>query len=122
MCCLALAAAAWLCSYMRTAPQETLLKPMNMVQQLLAPPLAEEESLRQLTCEIIRKMQRDVQLHLPTKSNHHLVSRQPATEQLRNVWKQGITRGWLDHSSARTLHCLLDTAGDRWLGECFAVI
>lgn len=37
MCCLPLAAAAWLCAYMRTAPHDTLLKPVNMVQQLLAP-------------------------------------------------------------------------------------
>ncbi|CAG9816325.1 unnamed protein product [Phaedon cochleariae] len=118
MCCLPLAAAAWLCAYMRTAPQDTLLKPVNMVQQLLATPITDEDSLRdrwQLTHEIIRKMQRDVQLPLPTKSSHHLVSRQPATEQLSTAWKWGILRGWLDHESARTLHCLLDTAGDRWL-------
>ncbi|XP_023022207.1 mediator complex subunit 24 [Leptinotarsa decemlineata] len=118
MCCLPLAAAAWICAHMRTAPQDTLLKPINMVQQLLAPPITEEDSLRdrwQLTCEIIRKMQREVQLPLPTSSNHHLVSRHPATEQLSTVWKSGICRGWLDHDSAMTLHCLLDTAGDRWL-------
>ncbi|CAH1108215.1 unnamed protein product [Psylliodes chrysocephalus] len=118
MCCLPIAAAAWLCAYMRTAPQETLLKPINMVQQLLNTPVSEEDTLNdrwQLTCEIIRKMQRDVQLPLPTKSGHHLVSRQPATEQLGQAWKSGIVRGWLDHNSARTLHCLLDTAGNRWL-------
>lgn len=118
MCCLPLAAAAWLCAYMRTAPQETLLKPVNMVQQLLATPAAEEESLRerwQLTCEIIRKMQRDVQLPLQTKSSRHLVSRQPATEQLHSVWTFGTSHGWFDCNSARTLHCLLDTAGPRWL-------
>ncbi|XP_060520189.1 mediator of RNA polymerase II transcription subunit 24 [Cylas formicarius] len=118
MCCLPIAAAAWLCSFMRTAPQETLLKPINMVQQLLATPATEEDSLRDrwhLTCEIIRKMQRDVQLPLPTKSNDHLVSRHPATEQLHNAWTWGITKGWLDHNSASTLRCLLDTAGPRWL-------
>ncbi|KAJ8948783.1 hypothetical protein NQ318_022914, partial [Aromia moschata] len=118
MCCLPLAATAWLCAYMRTAPQDTLLKPINMVQQLLATSVTEEDSLRdrwQLTCEIIRKMQRDVQLPLPTKSSHHLVSRQPATEQLHTAWTKGIRRGWLDHNSARILHCLLDTAGSRWL-------
>lgn len=118
MCCLTLAAVAWLCAYMHTAPQDALLKPINMIQQLLAAPNTEEESLRdrwQLTFEITRKMQRDVQLPLPTKSNHHLVSRQPATEQLSSCWTFGITRGWLDHTSARNLHCLLDTAGPRWL-------
>ncbi|KAJ8919728.1 hypothetical protein NQ315_006256 [Exocentrus adspersus] len=118
MCCLPLAAAAWLCAYMRTAPQDTLLKPVNMVQQLLANSMTEDDSLRdrwQLTCEIIRKMQRDVQLPLPTKSTHHLVSRQPATEQLHSAWSKAVLRGWLDHNSARMLHCLLDTAGPRWL-------
>ncbi|XP_050315120.1 mediator of RNA polymerase II transcription subunit 24 [Anthonomus grandis grandis] len=117
MCCLPIAAATYLCSYMRTAPQETLLKPINMVQQLLATPATEEDSLRdrwQLTCEIIRKMQRDIQLPT-TKSTHHLVSRSPATEWLHSTWNCGITKGWLDHNSARILHCLLDTAGPRWL-------
>lgn len=117
MCCLPIAAATYLCSYMRTAPQETLLKPINMVQQLLATPTTEEDSLRdrwQLTCEIIRKMQRDIQLPT-TKSSHHLVSRSPATEWLHSTWNCGITKGWLDYNSARILHCLLDTAGPRWL-------
>ncbi|KAL3274964.1 hypothetical protein HHI36_019738 [Cryptolaemus montrouzieri] len=118
MCCLPLAAAAWLCAYMRTAQQDTLLKPVNMVQQLLAPPTTDEENLRdrwQLTCEIIRKMQRDVQLPLQSKSTHHLVSRQPAVEQLHQLWTKAITRGWLDHTSARAVHCLLETAGSKWL-------
>jgi hypothetical protein len=60
-------------------------------------------------------MQRDVQLPLQTKSSHHLISRQPAIEQLHAAWSAAIRRGWLDHSSAKTLHCLLDTAGPRWL-------
>lgn len=47
MYCLPLAAAAWLCAYMRTAPEDMLLKPVNMVQQLLAPPAAEEDSLNE---------------------------------------------------------------------------
>lgn len=118
MCCLPLAAAAWLCAYMRTAPQENLLKPVNMVQQLLAPPIIEEDLLRerwQLSCEIIRKMQRDVQLPLQTKSSSHLISRQPAVEQLHSAWVEAMKRGWLDHSSAKTLRCLLDAAGSRWL-------
>lgn len=62
------------------------------MQQLLNTPVSEEDTLNdrwQLTCEIIRKMQRDVQLPLPTKSGHHLVSRQPATEQLAQAWKSG---------------------------------
>lgn len=28
---------------------------------------------------------------------------------------QAITRGWLDHISARAVHCLLETAGSTWL-------
>ncbi|CAH0546383.1 unnamed protein product [Brassicogethes aeneus] len=118
MCCLPVAAAAWLCAYIRTAPQDTLLKPMNMVQQLLAPPMVEEECFQDrwlLACDIIRKMQRDVQLALQTRSNHQLVSKQPATDQLHQVWLYGIQRGWLDSDSGRTVHCLLETAGARWL-------
>lgn len=118
MYCLPLAAAAWLCAYMRTAHEETLLKPANMVQQLLAPPVVEEVCLRerwQLTCELIRKMQKDVQLPLKPKSGKHLVSTQPATEQLHSTWTMAIKRGWLDHTSARTVHCLFDTAGASWL-------
>lgn len=95
MYCLPLAAAAWLCAYMRTAPQDTLLKPANMVQQLLAQPAVEEVSLRerwQLTCDIIKKMQKDVQLPLKLKSGRHLVSRQPATEQLHSAWTAAICR------------------------------
>lgn len=118
MCCLPVAAAAWLCAYMRTAPQDTLLKPVNMVQQLLSPPVAEDDSLRerwQLSCEIIRKMQRDVQLPLQPKSGCSMVFRQPATEQLHGAWLKGICRGWLDHNSARNMQCLLEMAGGRWL-------
>lgn len=118
MCCLPLAAAAWLCAYMRTAPQETILKPVNMVQQLLQPPVAEDDSLKerwQLTCEIIRKMQRDVQLPLALKGGRQLVSRQPASEQLNSAWQTAVNRGWLDHKSATVIHCLFDTAGPRWL-------
>lgn len=118
MCCLPLAAAAWLCAYMRTVPQETILKPANMVQQLLQPPAAEDDSLKerwQLTCEIIRKMQRDVQLPLPLKGGRQLVSIQPASEQLNTAWNTAINRGWLDHKSATVIHCLFDTAGARWL-------
>lgn len=118
MCCLPLAAAAWLCAYMRTAPHDTLLKPVNMVHELLlSAPNADDVSLRerwQLTCEIIQKMQRDVQLSLKPKSGGHLVSRQPASEQLNTAWKASVNRGWVDHTAARTLHCLLDTAGARW--------
>ncbi|XP_044767173.1 mediator of RNA polymerase II transcription subunit 24 isoform X2 [Coccinella septempunctata] len=118
MCSLPLAAAAWLCAYMRTAQQDTLLKPINMVQQLLAPPTTDEENMRyrwELTCEIIRRMQRDVQLPLQATNSHHLVSRQPAVKQLHELWNKAITRGWLDHTSARAVHCLLETAGPTWL-------
>ncbi|KAF5303943.1 hypothetical protein FQA39_LY01728 [Lamprigera yunnana] len=118
MCCLPVAAAAWLCAYMRTAPQDTLLKPVNMVQQLLAPPVAEDDSLRerwQLSCEIIRKMQRDIQLPLQPKSVCNTSFRQPATEQLHGAWVKAICRSWLDHNSARNMQCLLEMAGARWM-------
>nr|CAH7752585.1 unnamed protein product [Callosobruchus chinensis] len=128
MCCLALAAAAWLCSYMRTAPQDTLLKPANMVQQLLAPPAGEsvEDSLRdrwQLTCDIVRRMQRDVPPCMPPATaaaktgatGEQLVGKRPALDELKSAWTQAMRKGALDHKPAKTLRCLLDTAGDRWL-------
>ncbi|KAI4471323.1 mediator of rna polymerase ii transcription subunit 24 [Holotrichia oblita] len=118
MCCLPLAAAAWLCAYMRTSPHDTLLKPVNMVRELLlSAPNVDDVSMRerwQLTCTIIKKMEKDVQLSLKPKNGGHLVSRQPAAEQLNIAWKDSINKGWVDHISARTLHCLLDTAGARW--------
>lgn len=42
MCCLAITATAWLCSYMQIVQQDTLLKPMNMVQQFLTQINAED--------------------------------------------------------------------------------
>ncbi|XP_018325245.1 mediator of RNA polymerase II transcription subunit 24-like [Agrilus planipennis] len=119
MCCLPVAAAAWLCAYMKTAPQDTLLKPVNMVQQLLAPPpLPEEDNHRErwlLSCEIIRRMQRDIQLPLQSKISGNISFRQPAAEQFHNLWMKAVKRGWLDHSSAKTVQGLLETAGPRWL-------
>lgn len=96
MYCLPLAAAAWLCAYMRTAPENTLLKPANMVQQLLAPPVVKEDCLAErwaLTKELIRKMQKDVQLPVKPKTGKDLVSTQPATEQLHAAWSTAIKRG-----------------------------
>lgn len=37
-CCLPIAGATYLCSYLRSASPESFLKPMNMIQQLLANP------------------------------------------------------------------------------------
>ncbi|XP_066251018.1 mediator of RNA polymerase II transcription subunit 24 [Euwallacea similis] len=140
-CCLPIAGATYLCSYLRSASPDSVLKPMNMIQQLLACPAALEEeneedqeedegdesqiaqknvrkkSLRgrwQLTCDIIRKMQKDIQAP-STKSCENLVSRSPATEWFHNAWGRAISRGWLDYNSTKILHCLLSTAGPRWL-------
>lgn len=118
MYCLPLAAAAWLCAYMHTAPEDTLLKPLNMVHQLLAPPEVEEVLLSerwQLMHDLIRKMQKDMQLPLKPKSGRNFTSCQPSTEQLHTAWTNAIRRGWLDHNSAKTIHSLLDTAGPSWL-------
>lgn len=108
MCCLPVAAAAWLCAYMRTAPQDTLLKPVNMVQQLLAPISTEDDSLRerwQLSCKIIRKMQKDVQLPLQPKSGCNSF-RQPATEQLHIAWTDALTHGYLSQIYSLTIFCI----------------
>ncbi|XP_022905707.1 mediator of RNA polymerase II transcription subunit 24 [Onthophagus taurus] len=117
MCCVPLAAAAWVCAYMRTAP--SILKPCNVLHQLLStPPNAEDDTSIldrwHLTLEIIRNMQKHVHTAklISTRNNNSI---QPASEQLNNIWKSTLGKGWLDFKSASTLHDLLDTAGSRWL-------
>lgn len=120
MCCLPLTAASWLCAYMGTVSHETFLKPLNMVQQLLQPPIAEDDSLRerwQLTCEVIRQMQIDSRLPLPLKGPRQLVSKEPAAYHLHILWDATIEKGWLDHKSALLAHSLYDIAGPRWLAS-----
>uniref|UniRef100_A0A1B6DIW1 Mediator of RNA polymerase II transcription subunit 24 n=1 Tax=Clastoptera arizonana TaxID=38151 RepID=A0A1B6DIW1_9HEMI len=126
MCCLPVCAAAWLCSYMQVSPQDTLLKPINMVQQFLKA-LSNEELSQQnnfsersaLMVQIIRKMQFDV--HAPTLSKvkamtltHSIISKQPISEELESVWISIQKRAWIDIEATHSLESLLNTGGAQW--------
>lgn len=47
LCCYAVCASSWLCSYMQTVRNDELLKPMNMVQQFLQPAQTPEDATQQ---------------------------------------------------------------------------
>ncbi|VVC40476.1 Mediator complex, subunit Med24, N-terminal [Cinara cedri] len=124
MFCLPICAAAWLCSYMQILHQDALLKPLNMVQQLLninpdsdeSPEHEHYSKCRQiLMCQIIRKMQQD--LHPPTmssKPSHSIVSKDSILEQLVPVWESILEEGWLNVKAAQKLKTTLFTAGSDW--------
>jgi len=126
MCCLPICASVWLCSYMQILHQDALLKPMNMVQQFLTP-LANEEGSQQdtfkersaLMAQIIRKMQHE--MHLSTSSklkvsfqSHSIISKDPMSDVLSEVWKGIQEKGWLNIHSTHALESLFNTAGAQW--------
>lgn len=47
LCCYAVCAASWLCSYMQIVRDDELLKPMNMVQQFLQPSQTPEDATQE---------------------------------------------------------------------------
>nr|CAD7399365.1 unnamed protein product [Timema cristinae] len=126
MCSLPVFATAWLCSYMQILHQDALLKPMNMVQQFLTP-VANEESTQLdnfkersgLMFQVIRKMQYDV--FPPSQSkvkamtlSHSIISRQPVSSQLGDVWEGIQKRGWIHIQATHSLESLLNTSGCQW--------
>ncbi|XP_073978366.1 mediator complex subunit 24 isoform X1 [Rhodnius prolixus] len=127
MCCLPICASAWLCSYMQILHQDALLKPMNMVQQFLSSPIINEEGSQQdtfkerstLMVHIIRKMQYD--MHLATSSkmkvitlSHSIISKEPMSEELAEIWSGVQEKGWLNISATHALESLFMTAGPQW--------
>ncbi|XP_038207248.1 mediator of RNA polymerase II transcription subunit 24 [Zerene cesonia] len=126
MTSLAVCGAVWLCSYLNVVHQDALLKPINMVQQLITPPndveLAQIDNFKEraiLMCQIIRKMQYDV--HPPSvpktkaiTSSHSIISRQPILEQLQAIWEDVKTRGYLHIDATHIVQSLLNTAGPVW--------
>ncbi|CAG2056138.1 unnamed protein product [Timema podura] len=132
MCSLPVFATAWLCSYMQILHQDALLKPMNMVQQFLTP-VANEESTQLdnfkersgLMFQVIRKMQYDVfppsqsKVKAMTLSHrcyicHSIISRQPVSSQLGDVWEGIQKRGWIHIQATHSLESLLNTSGCQW--------
>ncbi|XP_016661657.1 mediator of RNA polymerase II transcription subunit 24 isoform X2 [Acyrthosiphon pisum] len=122
MFCLPICAAAWLCSYMQVLHQDALLKPLNMVQQLLNVLPEPEESqdnyskCRQvLMCQIIRKMQQDLNPPtMPSKPSHSIISKDSILEQLIPIWESILEEGWLNVKNAQKLKTTLFTAGSDW--------
>ncbi|XP_017088440.2 mediator of RNA polymerase II transcription subunit 24 [Drosophila bipectinata] len=113
-------ATSFLCAYMYSVRETELLKPMNMIQQFLAPMTSEELSSQEnakerltLSYQIIRKMQHDVHPAPNTKSR--LISHSPLVEQFREVWKTVLEAGHLPVRAAQTLESLLLAGGAAWL-------
>ncbi|CAA9994340.1 unnamed protein product [Nesidiocoris tenuis] len=124
MCCLPICASNWLCSYMQVLQQDALLKPMNMVQQLLTP-LSNEDTLQEnfkersvLMIQVIRKMQHDMHLATSFKvkstTSHSIISKEPMSEELSEVWNGVQEKGWLTNQDTHSLENLFVTAGPNW--------
>ncbi|CAH2239466.1 mediator of RNA polymerase II transcription subunit 24 [Pararge aegeria] len=126
MASLAVCASVWLCSYINVVHQDAFLKPLNMVQQFLTPPtdveMAQIDNFKEravLMCQIIRKMQFDIQPPSIPKCkimpfSHSIISRQPILEQLQTVWEDIKTRGYLHIDATAIVESLLNTAGPVW--------
>ncbi|KAH8361415.1 hypothetical protein KR084_001486 [Drosophila pseudotakahashii] len=113
-------ATSFLCAYMYSVKETELLKPLNMIQQFLAPLTSEELSSQEnakerlaLSYQIIRKMQHDVHPAPSTKSR--LISHSPLIEQFREVWRTVIDAGHLPVRAAQSLESLLLAGGAAWL-------
>ncbi|XP_017074176.1 mediator of RNA polymerase II transcription subunit 24 [Drosophila eugracilis] len=113
-------ATSFLCAYMYSVKETELLKPLNMIQQFLAPLTSEELSSQEnakerlaLSYQIIRKMQHDVHPAPSTKSR--LISHSPLVEQFREVWRTVVDAGHLPVRAAQSLESLLLAGGAAWL-------
>ncbi|EDV50726.1 mediator of RNA polymerase II transcription subunit 24 [Drosophila erecta] len=113
-------ATSFLCAYMYSVKETELLKPLNMIQQFLAPLTCEELSSQEnakerlaLSYQIIRKMQHDVHPAPSTKSR--LISHSPLVEQFRDVWRTVVDAGHLPVRAAQSLESLLLAGGAAWL-------
>ncbi|CAH0402327.1 unnamed protein product [Chilo suppressalis] len=126
MASLAVCASVWLCSYINVVHQEAFLKPINMVQQFLAPPteveLTQIDNFKEraiLMCQIIRKMQYEVHPASVPKSkvsalSHNIISSQPMLEQLQAVWEDIKSRGYLHIDATHVVESILNTTGPVW--------
>lgn len=127
LCMYSVCAASWLCSYMQVVRDDELLKPMNMVQELLSPLQTNDEagdvenSMRErfgLAAQIIRKMQQDIRQVSKLRTiatTPNIVSQNPMEEQFVAVWQTIDERGWLPFESTQILENLLQSCGPFWL-------
>lgn len=128
-------AASWLSAYMYAINEDEHEKPLNMIQQLLAPlsvgPDGAEDQDRSdnvkerlgLTNQIIRRMQTEFQsrttaVRLKLPSNIFptvLSSNNPLEESFNEAWKSISERKWLSVEAAQTLEGLYESCGAFWL-------
>ncbi|EEB09924.1 Thyroid hormone receptor-associated protein complex 100 kDa component, putative [Pediculus humanus corporis] len=121
-CCLPICATAWLCSYMQILHQDALLKPMNMVQQFLAPPCIEDpnETFKSerfaLMSMIIRRMQYNIHPSTTSKISlqHGIISNTPISMQLEKVWSKIHKQGWVSIEATHQFQSMLNTGGPPW--------
>lgn len=123
MCAFSVCAVSWLSSYMQVVRDNELLKPLNMVHELLAAATPDDFTQKEnfqerhmLASQIIRKMQQDVH---PIKKARlavmQIVSSNPLEEQFVEMWRTTMERGWVPIDSIQTLECLLQSCGPFWL-------
>lgn len=127
LCSFSVCAASWLCIYMQIVRENELLKPMNMVQQFLTQPTADEISQQAvfmerlgLTCQIVRKMQHDFHPAGNSKMRalmlvQNIVSQSPLDDQFKDVWRTVSDHGYLPIDSAQMLESLLQSSCPMWL-------
>lgn len=124
MCAFSVCAVSWLSSYMQVVRDNELLKPLNMVHELLAAATPDDFTQKEnfqerhmLASQIIRKMQQDV--HPIKKARlavmQNIVSSNPLEEQFVEMWRTTMERGWVPIDSIQTLECLLQSCGPFWL-------
>lgn len=125
LCTFSVCAASWLIAYMQVVRDDELLKPMNMVQQMLTTStpdeLSQQENFQErlmLTTQIIRKMQHDIHPNKKVRSvmlTQNLVSPAPLEDQFIDVWKAATERGFMPVDATQTLECLFQSCGPFWL-------
>lgn len=124
MCAFSVCAVSWLSSYMQVVRDNELLKPLNMVHELLAAATPDDFTQKEnfqerhmLASQIIRKMQQDV--HPVKKARvlvmQNIVSSNPLEEQFVEMWRSTMECGWVPIDSIQTLDCLLQSCGPFWL-------
>lgn len=124
MCAFSVCAVSWLSSYMQVVRDNELLKPLNMVHELLAAATPDDFTQKEnfqerhmLASQIIRKMQQDV--HPIKKARvvamQNIVSSNPLEEQFVEMWRTTMERGWVPIDSIQSLECLLQSCGPFWL-------
>lgn len=118
MCCFAIIAASWLCSYMKVLREDEQAKPKIMVQQLMKPldeAVMKQETFTEkfaLTYEIIMKLY-ESRSAADALQNH--VNQKPLNDMFNEQWKEISDKRWLPYDVALNLEQLFKSCGAFWL-------